>query len=127
MGKNFRGHGLLLFLSSELHHGFTKLMADKCLGRAFAGLLPFIEGLYQMGYISKDTYEAHVEKYSIPLYVEESKPEPKEQPKCAKCGKVPVVDVFIEKTTGIEKKVCRYHANNLREHPKWQVVSDGSV
>lgn len=117
----------MLYLSPELHHGFTKVMADKCLGRAFAGLLPFVEGLYQMGYISKNTYDVHVEKYSIPLYKEESKPTPKEQPKCDKCGKGPVVDVFIEKKTRKTIKVCSYHADNLREHPKWQVVSDGSV
>jgi len=122
MGK-FKAHGIRLFLDGELYHAFTKLMADKCLGRSYAGLQAFTEGMFHLGYLSKQSYEAHVEKYSIPLYKEESKPEPKEQLKCAFCGKSPVVDVFIEKKTGKEKKVCSYHADNLREHPKWQVVS----
>jgi len=42
---------------------------------------------------------------------------------CGFCGKRPVVGVFTEKVTGIEKKVCSYHYDNLCEHPKWQVVS----
>jgi len=123
LGRKFREHGVMLFLDGELYHGFTKLMADKCLGRSYAGLQAFTEGIFHLGYLSKDSYDAHIEKYSIPLYVEESKPKPKEQLKCAFCGKSPVVGVFTEKATGIEKKVCSYHYDNLCDHPKWQVVS----
>ena len=45
----------------------------------------------------------------------------------AMCSRRPLVAVFRDVESGIEKKVCSYHASNLREHPKWQVVSDGSV
>ena len=64
---SFREHGVLIYLSKELYLGFIKLQADRGLGRSYAGLLPFAEGLYRLGYISKDVYEEHVRKYSQPL------------------------------------------------------------
>jgi len=73
MGK-FREHGVMLFLDHELYIGFIKLQADRGLGRSFAGLLPFNEGLFQMGYISKESYEAHKAKYSVKLGVAPSVP-----------------------------------------------------
>lgn len=64
---NFREHGVMLYLSKALYVGFIKLQADKGLGRSFAGLLPLTEGMYQLGYISKEVYEEHFKKYSQPL------------------------------------------------------------
>jgi len=66
----FREHGVMLFLSQELYLGFIKLQADKSLGRSFAGLLPFTEGLHRLGYISQEVYEAHKKRYSQPLVAE---------------------------------------------------------
>jgi len=63
----FREHGVMLFLSKDLYLGFINLQADKSLGRSYAGLLPFIEGLYKLGYISKEVYEIHKRKYSQSL------------------------------------------------------------
>lgn len=60
----FREHGVMLFLSNPLYLGFIKLQADKGLGRSYAGLLPFVEGLYRMGYLSKEDYEIYFKKYS---------------------------------------------------------------
>ena len=54
----------MLFLDRELYVGFIKLQADKGVGRSYAGLLPFVEGLYHMGYINREIYEKHVAKYS---------------------------------------------------------------
>lgn len=64
---SFREHGVLIYLSKELYTGFIRLQADKGLGRSYAGLLPFVEGLFRLGYISKEVYEEHVKKYSAPL------------------------------------------------------------
>jgi hypothetical protein len=47
--------------------GFIQLQADKHLGKSYAGLLCFVEGLYHLGYLSKAQYLAHVKRYSIPL------------------------------------------------------------
>jgi hypothetical protein len=62
-----------------LYAGFIKLQADKRLGRSFAGLLPFTEGLYWLGYISKEVYKDHVGEHSEPL--ESEKPLTLEQQK----------------------------------------------
>jgi len=71
---NFREHGVLIYLSNELYLGFVKLQADKGLGRAYAGLLPFVEGLYSLGYISQEVYESHKQRYSVPLLVSKDMP-----------------------------------------------------
>lgn len=69
MGK-FREHGVLIYLSNPLYLGFVKLQADKGLGRSYAALLPFVEGLYHMGYINEEVYEHHRKKYSVPLVIQ---------------------------------------------------------
>ena len=69
---SFKEHGVLIYLSKDLYTGFIKLQADKGLGRSFAGLLAFVEGLYSLRYISKEVYEEHVKKYNTPLDVERS-------------------------------------------------------
>lgn len=63
----FQEHCLRLFLSKELYIAFIKLQADRSLGRSYAGLLPFVEGLHLMGYLNESQYEAHKKKYSISL------------------------------------------------------------
>lgn len=65
--NSYREHGVLIFLSKDLYNGFIRLQAARGLGRSYAGLLPFTEGLYQLGYISKEVYEEHIRKYSQPL------------------------------------------------------------
>ena len=118
-----KGHGLLLFLSPELQHGHAKLMADKCLGRPYAGLLAFTEGLYHMGYISQTTYQAHCQKYGAKLYNEESKPVTKDLPKCHFCHKMAVSSFRDDQGNVVE--TCTYHAKALQEHPKWKAEVSG--
>jgi hypothetical protein len=74
---DFREHGVKLFLDKELYTAFIRLQADKGLGRSFAGLLPFVEGLYHMGYVSREVYENHREKYCQPL-LSKKEPTPEE-------------------------------------------------
>jgi len=73
--KAFREHGVHLFLDRELYVAFIKLQADRGLGRSYAGLLPFVEGLHQMGYLTQEVYEDHVKRYSKPLIVQRTLPE----------------------------------------------------
>jgi hypothetical protein len=63
----FKNWGIMLYLDKHLYMGFIKLQADKKLGRSFAGLLAFVEGLYQMGYISEKHYQKCKKRYSTPL------------------------------------------------------------
>ena len=63
----FREHGILLYMDKNLSLAFVKLQADKSLGRSFAGLLAFVEGLHQMGYLTQAQYMRYRKKYSTPL------------------------------------------------------------
>lgn len=65
--SGFKEHQVMLCLDKEPYHGFIQIQADRDLGRSYAGLLPFVEGLYHLGYISKEVYDAHFKKYSEPL------------------------------------------------------------
>lgn len=68
MGRTgFQEHKVMLFLDKELYVAFIRLQADKTIGRSYAGLLPFVEGLYHMGYINRDVYQTHVQRYSDKL------------------------------------------------------------
>jgi hypothetical protein len=66
-GNYFQEHKVRLYLDKELYVAFIRLQADKCLGRSYAGLLPFIEGLYHMGYINREIYQQHLLRYSEKL------------------------------------------------------------
>jgi len=57
----------MLCLDKDLYRAFIKLQADKDLGRSYAGLLPYVEGLFQMGYLTREVYEIHAKRYSQPL------------------------------------------------------------
>jgi len=73
-------HGVVVFLPPELYIGVVKLQADKELGKPYAVLLALNEGLYSLGYISKEAYEVYSKKYSEKLIKEEVKlPTPQEQ------------------------------------------------
>lgn len=69
-GHGFKEHGLMLYLSPSLYMGFIKLQGDKGLGRSFAGLLAFNEGMHKLGYIQDAEYEANKVKYSRKLVPE---------------------------------------------------------
>ena len=71
----FNEHQVLLCLNKELYLGFIDIQSDRRLGRAYAGLLPYVEGLYRLGYISKEIYEKNFKEYSIPLNSNSKEPE----------------------------------------------------
>jgi hypothetical protein len=60
----FKQHGLMLYLGPELYVSFIKFQAAKELGRSYAGLLAFTEGLYTLGFLEQGDYERLREKYS---------------------------------------------------------------
>jgi len=64
---SFRDHQLRLYLDRRLSIKFTELMADKTLGRSFAGLLCFVEGLHRLGHLGERDYELYRKRYSTPL------------------------------------------------------------
>ena len=64
---NFRDHQLRLYLDRRLSMRFTELRAQKGLGRSFAGLLCFVEGLHVLGHLGEMDYERYRKRYSTPL------------------------------------------------------------
>jgi len=64
----------MLYLDKTLYKAFIKLQSDKGLGRSYAGLLGFVEGLYHMGYLTDGEHEEHAKKYSVSLYDDVVKP-----------------------------------------------------
>jgi len=67
MGAGFKEHGVMLYLDKTLYKAFIRLQSDKGLGRSYAGLLPLVEGLHTMGFLTDEEYRDHVKRYSQPL------------------------------------------------------------
>jgi hypothetical protein len=63
----FKEHGLMLYLSPSLYIAFIKLQGDKKMGRSYAGLTAFNEGMHALQYISDEEYEVNKQKYNKPL------------------------------------------------------------
>ena len=72
----FREHGLMLYLDKKLYSAFIRLQADRNLGRSYAGLLAFVEGMFHLGFISKEEYLEYSQKYSQKLDIEQIKEKP---------------------------------------------------
>jgi tetratricopeptide (TPR) repeat protein len=65
--ENPQPHILRLFLDSPLDVALTKFQAMNNLGRSFAGLLVFIEGLRKLNIINEVVYQYYRERYMKPL------------------------------------------------------------
>ena len=66
----FKEHGLMLYLSPELTIALVKLQAERELGRSYAGLLAFVEGMNYLGLLSKEDYVRLKTRYSSGLIKE---------------------------------------------------------
>jgi hypothetical protein len=65
--ENTQPHILRLFLDSPLDVALTQYQALNKLGRSYAGLLVFIEGLRKLNFISEVVYQHYRERYMKPL------------------------------------------------------------
>jgi len=63
----FKEHVYRLCLDYRLYSAAIKLQADNGLGKAYAGMLPFVHGLHAMGYLSDEDFELYKNKYSVGL------------------------------------------------------------
>jgi len=66
MGE-FRDHVYRLMLDRKLCLAIVQLQAERRLGRSFSAMLPFVEGLHSLGYLSDGDYEVYKAKYSVVL------------------------------------------------------------
>jgi hypothetical protein len=69
-------HALTLFLDSPLCVALTQFQATNKLGRSYAGLLIFIEGLRKLNLINEVVYQHYKNRYMLPLrtMIEEENP-----------------------------------------------------
>jgi hypothetical protein len=63
----FNDHKYMLFLDRKLYLATVNLQAERGLGKSFSAMLPFVEGLHTMGYLSDADYEVYRNKYSVGL------------------------------------------------------------
>jgi hypothetical protein len=63
----FSEHVYRLCLDFRLYSATIKLQSDMGLGKAYAGMLPFVEGLHSLGYLQDEDYELYRNKYSVSL------------------------------------------------------------
>jgi hypothetical protein len=112
---DFREHGVRLYLDKVLYKAFIRLQADRGLGRSFAGLLPFTEGLYRLGFITQGDYEEHIRKYSQELV--EAKPlgleQLKEQEKIRRLDKF--YSEVLKQWPTLSEKTRRAHIARAKE------------
>lgn len=113
----FREHGVMLYLDKTLYKAFIRLQADKGLGRSYAGLLPFVEGLYRLGYLTKEEYEEHFKKYSQELK-DEAKPLTKsdleKQDKLQQTEKI--LTEAYKQWDSLKPSAQAYHLKTAQEH-----------
>jgi len=114
-----RDYILRICLDSPLYLKFIDFQAKKKLGKTYAGLLIFLEGMKSLGLIDKETYEFYKNRYDKPLEASPIKVEVI-KPKCFLCGRE-AVTYAVSVQTGKKKPVCQKHAIELEKHPKWKV------
>ena len=115
---DFREHGVLLYLDKTLYKAFIRLQADRGLGRSYAGLLPFTEGLFRLGYLSSEDYEVHIRKYNQGLA---EKPQPLSAQQLEKKreleGKQKVFSMVLEQWN---QHPSDWQARWVKEAKKWK-------
>lgn len=72
-------HGFLIYLPPHLYIAVVRLQADKQLGRSYPVLYALNEGLYKLGYISKEVHEIYEKRYSEKLIHTEPRPLTKQE------------------------------------------------
>lgn len=112
-----REHVFYLYLDSSLYNAVIKFQAEKELGRAYATLRIFVEGLKALNLISQDLYEYYKKKYSEPLkpsFILEDK-----RPKCYICGQPAIHKVY---NGAVTRDVCSRHLKDFLESGKWRQI-----
>lgn len=112
-------HIIRIYLDSPLYFKFIEFQAENKLGRSYACLLIFIEGMRSLGLIDDEVYAFYKQRYSKPL---ETSPIIKQLPKCDFCGRQ-AVGVAMHQS-GVTKRVCEKHLKELERHEKWSVMKN---
>lgn len=121
MNEAEREYVYRICLDSPLNFKVLEFQLKHKLGKSFAALLIFVEGMKALGLIDNELYEFYRTRYFKPL---EDSPIKVEKPKvkCDFCGQ----DAVAKAThvSGVTKNVCTKHLAELKNHPKWKVVQN---
>lgn len=118
MINKFQQHKFIICLDSPLYLAVVKFQAERQLGRSYAALSIFIEGLKALNLIDDQLYQYYKRKYNEPLkpdFIIDDK-----RARCDFCGQAAAGKAVHE--SGIVKNVCERHLKELSKHPKWRVV-----
>jgi len=102
-------HGFLIYLPPQLYIAIVKLQADKQLGRCYPVLYAINEGLFRLGYISRETYETFEKRYSQKLIKEEPQPLTKQEAK--------QLELLKEKEKAFSNVLDQW---NIHPSPEWR-------
>ncbi|MEM0111570.1 MAG: hypothetical protein QXK90_02260 [Candidatus Parvarchaeota archaeon] len=113
-----QSHIFHIYLDSPLYFRVLEFQLKHKLGRAYACLLIFIEGMKALGLIDNGLYEYYRTRYLKPL---ETSPIAIEQlkQKCDFCDKPAITKATH--ISGITKNICNKHLAELKNHPKWKI------
>jgi len=117
--KEKKPHALQLFLDSPLDVAITQFQAMHKLGRSYAGLLIFIEGLRKLDLINEVVYQYYRARYMKPLstLIEEEDTELARQKEELKKARKQLQGV-IEDFPHLKTKAQQYWLKYASEHPE---------
>ena len=116
-----KAHGYTVFLPPELYLAVVRLQADKQLGRVYPALYAINEGLYHLGYTSKEVYEKYAKRYSEKLIPEQkplTKAEMEEQKKLEELEKL--FSRVIEQWNFSRDNLQEWRAKCVKQAEKWK-------
>lgn len=117
-----KAHGYTVFLPPELYLAVVRLQADKQLGRVFPALYAINEGLYHLGYTSKEVYQRYEKRYSEKLIQEEpevlTKAEIDEQKRIEELEKL--FSRVIEQWNLSRANLQEWRAKCVKQAEKWK-------
>jgi hypothetical protein len=114
----FKEHVFYICLDPPLYTAVVKFQAEHELGRSYAALNIFLEGLKSLNLISQDLYAYYKQKYSKPLkpnFVLEDM-----RPKCTYCLRPATFQVRNIQNPKIVRPVCEKHLNEYLASGKWE-------
>lgn len=114
----------MLYLDKQEYLGFIKLQADRKLGRSYAGKLAFVEGLFHLGYLSKQNYENYVKKYSQGLNDVLKKPLTREE--MERQAKIQGIEKILTEAYRIwntlKPSAQQYHLKTAQQHQELPIA-----
>lgn len=121
MNKTFSDHQYRVFLDRKLYMATIQLQAERGLGKSYSVLLPCIEGLHSLGYLSDADYEVYKAKYSVGLEEAANAPTPAQLIRHErKANKYKQLNrhfgEVLSQWSGLKETAKQYHLKDAEKH-----------